>query len=92
MFSGPHGHAAKAALNHAAVKDPLAKQDSYAQLSEGNREYWVRRGLQGARPTRTPLARGSLCSGLDLETPARALGTRWVVSSALLVARGGVDD
>ena len=38
----PHGHAAKAALNAAAAKDPLAKQDSYAALSSRDKEYWVR--------------------------------------------------
>ena len=37
-----HGHGAKAALISAAVKDPLAVQDSYAQLSDRNKEYWVR--------------------------------------------------
>lgn len=37
-----HGHAAKAALNSAAVKDPLAKRDSYAELSTRDKEYWVR--------------------------------------------------
>ena len=38
----PHGHAAKAALNSAASKDPLAKRDSYAELSTRDKEYWVR--------------------------------------------------
>ena len=41
--TAPHGHAAKAALNTAAVKDPLAKRDSYADLSNRDKEYWVRR-------------------------------------------------
>ena len=47
----PHGHAAKAALLQIAAKDPMGELDSYAQLDERDKEFWVR--IRRARSERT---------------------------------------